>query len=158
MTSSSVLPAAQVRTIADLRGNRRRVRKEKRVRAMLFIAAAASIVISALIVWTLFREAWTFLSGLIDESGLGGLVDDGARPGWYPRSGRFDLLTIVYGTLIVSGISIVVAAPLGLGAAVYLSEYASPRARRLLKPILEVLAGIPSVCSGSSRSASSDQI
>jgi phosphate transport system permease protein len=54
----------------------------------------------------------------------------------------------VYGTLIVSAISIVVAAPLGLGAAIYLSEYASRRARRVLKPILEVLAGIPSVVFG----------
>jgi phosphate transport system permease protein len=99
-------------------------------------------------VWTLFREAWTFLSGLIDESGIGALVDSGARPGWYPRDGRFDVLTILYGTLIVSAISIVVAAPLGLGAAVYLSEYAGATARRVLKPILEVLAGIPSVVFG----------
>jgi phosphate transport system permease protein len=54
----------------------------------------------------------------------------------------------VYGTLIVSAISIVVAAPLGLGAAIYLSEYAGPRARRWLKPALEVLAGVPSVVFG----------
>ena len=45
-------------------------------------------------------------------------------------------------------IAMLVAAPLGLGAAIYLSEYASPRARRTLKPILEILAGIPSVVLG----------
>jgi phosphate transport system permease protein len=146
--TASFLNNTPVASVADLRGSRRRVRKERTVRALLFLAAAASILISALIVWTLFREAWTFLSGLIDQSGIGALVDDGARPGWYPRDGRFDLLTVVYGTLIVSAISIVVAAPLGLGAAIYLSEYAGPRARRWLKPALEVLAGVPSVVFG----------
>ncbi len=49
---------------------------------------------------------------------------------------------------MVAGIAMLVAAPLGLGAAMYLSEYASPRTRRTLKPILETLAGIPSVVLG----------
>lgn len=142
----SSMPA--VLSASDLRGNPRRMRTERVMRGVLFVAAALSIVISALIVWTLFKEAWTFLSGLIDTAGLGALIDGGRAPGWYPRNDRFDIPTIVYGTLIVSLVSIVVAAPLGLGAAVYLSEYASPRARRLLKPVLEVLAGIPSVVFG----------
>lgn len=118
------------------------------MRVVLFAAAVVSIVISALIVWTLFREAWTFLSGLIDTQGIGGLVDDADVPSWDPRRDRFDLLTIVVGTLLVSLVAMVVAAPLGLGAAIFLSEYASPRTRRLLKPVLEVLAGIPSVVFG----------
>lgn len=118
------------------------------MRTVLLVAAGVSIVISALIVWTLFREAWTFLSGLIDSQGLGGLVDDADVPSWDPRRDRFDLATIVLGTMIVSVVAMVVAAPLGLGAAIYLSEYASPRARRLLKPVLEILAGIPSVVFG----------
>jgi phosphate transport system permease protein len=54
----------------------------------------------------------------------------------------------VSATLIVTGIAMIVATPLGLGAAVYLSEYARPRARTVLKPILEVLAGVPSVVLG----------
>ena len=118
------------------------------MQAVLFAAAATSIVVSALIVWTLFTEAWTFLSGLIDSAGIGALIDSGKAPGWYPRNNRFDLPTIVLGTLIVSAVSIVVAAPLGLGAAVFLSEYASPRTRRLVKPVLEILAGVPSVVFG----------
>ena len=118
------------------------------MRGLLFASAAVSILVSVAIVWTLFKEAWEFLSGLIEESGIGALIDDGARPGWYPRDGRFDLPTIVLGTLIVSGVAIVVAAPLGLGAAIYLSEYARPRTRKWLKPILEVLAGVPSVVFG----------
>ncbi|MBI4883966.1 MAG: phosphate ABC transporter permease subunit PstC [Actinobacteria bacterium] len=140
------MPATLV--VGDLRGNSRRMRKERFMRGLLFVAAAISIVISVLIVWTLFTEAWTFLSGLIDEAGIGALIDDGKVPGWYPRNGRFDIPTIVYGTLIVSMVAIVVAAPLGLGAAVFLSEYASARVRRVLKPILEVLAGIPSIVFG----------
>jgi phosphate transport system permease protein len=130
--------------MADLRGNPRRIRKERLVRGLLFAAAAVSILVSALIVWTLFSEAWTFLSKI----DLSTLIDHGKAPGWYPREGRFDISTIVVGTLIVSLIALIVSAPLGLGAAVYLSEYAKPRARRILKPILEILAGVPSVVLG----------
>ena len=137
-----------VHSVADLQGDKRRVRRERLMRGLLFASAAVSILVSVAIVWTLFKEAWEFLDGLIAESGIGALIDDGARPGWYPRDGRFDLPTIVLGTLIVSGIAIVVAAPLGLGAAIYLSEYARPRTRKWLKPILEVLAGVPSVVFG----------
>ena len=118
------------------------------MRLLLLAAAVTSIVISALIMYTLFKEAWHFLVLLSEESGLGALIDDGANPGWYPRNGRFDLPTIVIGSILVSLVAIVVAAPLGLGAAVYLSEYASPRTRKWLKPILEVLAGVPSVVFG----------
>jgi phosphate transport system permease protein len=143
-TTSSTAPL----NVGDLRGNPRRIRKEHRMRGLLFAAAAVSIVISALIVYTLFKEAWHFLVLLSDETGIGSLIDDGANPGWYPRNGRFDILTIVVGTVLVSLVAIVVAAPLGLGAAVFLSEYASPRTRRWLKPILEILAGIPSVVFG----------
>jgi len=135
-------------TISDLSGNPRRVRRERRMKRVLLAAALTSILVSVLIVFTLFREAWTFASGLVRTTGLGALLDSGAKPGWYPRDGRFDLVTIVVGSLIVSAVAMVVAAPLGLGAAVYLSEYASPRARRWLKPVLEVLAGVPSVVFG----------
>jgi phosphate transport system permease protein len=114
----------------------------------MFGAAAVSIVISVAIVWTLFSEAWTFLSDLIGEQGFGGLVDRADVPSWDPRRGRFDIPTIFLGTVIVSAVAMVVAAPLGLGSAVFLSEYASPRVRRVLKPVLEVLAGVPSVVFG----------
>jgi phosphate transport system permease protein len=52
---------------------------------------------------------------------------------------------VFVGSLLVGGIAMIVAAPLGLGSAIYLSEYATPRSRRLLKPIVELLAGVPSV-------------
>lgn len=60
----------------------------------------------------------------------------------------YDLRTIFLGSVLVTLIAMVVAGPLGMGAAVYLSEYARPRVRRVLKPILEILAGIPSVVLG----------
>lgn len=77
-------------------------------------------------------------------------VDPGAllTDGWFPRRGMYDIATIVAGTLVISSVAMVVATPLGLGAGIYLSEYASPRARRILKPIVEVLASVPSVVLG----------
>jgi phosphate transport system permease protein len=65
--------------------------------------------------------------------------------GWYPRRGLFDMSTIIVGTFMIALIAMFVAVPLGLGAAIYLSEYAKPRVRRIVKPILEILAGIPSI-------------
>jgi phosphate transport system permease protein len=60
----------------------------------------------------------------------------------------YDIRTVVTGSILITGIAILVAIPIGLSAAIYLSEYASPRVRRILKPVLEILAGIPSVVLG----------
>ncbi len=67
---------------------------------------------------------------------------------WQPQIGQFGIWALVSATLITSAIAIAVALPLGLSAAIYLSEYAKPRARAVLKPILETLAGIPTVVYG----------
>lgn len=67
---------------------------------------------------------------------------------WSPQIGQFGVLPLVTATLVTSVIAMLVALPLGLSVAVYLSEYASDRARRTLKPILEVLSGIPTVVYG----------
>ncbi len=131
-----------VRTVDPdaLRGSSRRRRKESLIRALFLGAAIVSILISAAIVFSLIGKALLFITS----------VDIGAlwSSGWFPRRGLFDLKTIIAGTLIISGVAMMVATPLGLGAAVYLSEYATRRARRVLKPIVEVLAGIPSVVLG----------
>ncbi|HJP72208.1 MAG TPA: phosphate ABC transporter permease subunit PstC [Candidatus Limnocylindria bacterium] len=110
------------------------------VRGFFLAAAVVSVVISALIVLSLLGNALHFLIN----------VDKGAlfTDGWFPRRGMYDVATIVAGTLVISGVAMLVATPLGLGAGIYLSEYATPRARRWLKPILEVLASIPSVVLG----------
>ena len=69
---------------------------------------------------------------------------------WAPtfRPPSFGVLPLVSATLLIAGIAIVVAIPLGIGSAIYLSEYAKPRARKVIKPTLEILAGIPTVVFG----------
>jgi phosphate transport system permease protein len=67
---------------------------------------------------------------------------------WAPHLGQFGVLPLLNATLMVSGIAILVALPLGLAAAIYLSEYATARVRNTLKPILEILAGVPTVVYG----------
>jgi phosphate transport system permease protein len=130
----------------DLSGDRRRLRRERRVRWVFFAAAAVSVVITVAIVLSLAGQAWSFLSEIASdpETGLGSLAADG----WCPRRGRYQVMALIVHTLMVSAIAMVFAVPLGLGSAIYLSEYASPRVRRVLKPTLEILAGIPSVVLG----------
>jgi phosphate transport system permease protein len=127
-------------TPADLQISTRRSRNETIVRWSLLAAASASVLISALIVIVLVGEATSFLA----QVDLASLWADG----WFPRRGEFDIVTLIVGTILVSVIAMFIAGPLGLGAAIYLSEYASPRARAIFKPVLEILAGIPSVVLG----------
>jgi phosphate transport system permease protein len=131
-------------TVADLGPNKRRAGREKRVRAVVFAAAVVSVVISALILISLLGEAWTFISGIAADGNWATLWADG----WFPRRGLYSIPTLLVGSVIVGTIAMAVAAPLGLASAVYLSEYASPRVRRILKPGLETLAGVPSVVLG----------
>lgn len=127
-------------TVASLRGSPGRMRKEGIVRRAFLFTASLSIVISALIVLSLARETFTFVTQ-VDWSTVW-------SDGWFPRRGEYDIKTLFVGSLIVTVIAMVVAAPLGMGAAVYLAEYARPRVRKVLKPVLETLAGIPSVVLG----------
>ena len=127
-------------SVADLAGDTGRRRKERVIRAAFFGAAALCVLISALIIVSLIGKAVNFLTLIHPSQLLAG--------GWFPRQGDFGIATLLAGTLIVTVIGMLVATPLGLGAAIYLSEYARPRARRTLKPILETLAGIPSVVMG----------
>ncbi|MDQ3145939.1 MAG: phosphate ABC transporter permease subunit PstC [Actinomycetota bacterium] len=127
-------------SVASLRGDRGRLRKERLVRSLFLGAATLSIVISALIVFSLIREAMTFITEVEWATVW--------SSGWFPRRGLYDVKTIFVGSLLVTVIAMAVAAPIGMGSAIYLSEYARPRVRKVLKPILEVLAGIPSVVLG----------
>jgi phosphate transport system permease protein len=136
MTSAAISPPTQ----ALFRGSPQRRRKERIVRTVFLGAALLTVVISAFIVLTLVVDAVRFLLAIRPDQ----LVQDG----WYPRRGLFDILTVFLGTLIVTLVAMLVAAPVGLGTAIYLAEYASVRTRRVVKPILEILAGIPSVVVG----------
>ena len=124
----------------DLTGDVRRRRRESIVKALFFAAAAISILISVAIVLALIGKAWAFLTS-IELNQLWG-------NGWFPRRGRFDLSALLVHTLMITGIAMMVAVPFGLGSAIYLSEYARSGVRRVLKPTLEILAGIPSVVLG----------
>ena len=134
---STSVKAVEVR---DLRIAPARRRREALIKGFFFAAAALSILISIAIVLSLIGNAASFFIQ-VDKSLL-------FTDGWFPRRDMYDLATIVAGTLIIAGVAMLVATPLGLGAGVYLSEYATPRIRKTIKPIIEILASIPSVVLG----------
>lgn len=76
------------------------------------------------------------------------LIEFFTNTSWIPAIGEYGVLPLINATLMTSAIAMLVALPLGMGAAIYLSEYASVRARNTLKPVLEILAGIPTVVYG----------
>jgi phosphate transport system permease protein len=135
MSSMTTVPAT-----IDLTGNPRRRRKEASWRWFFRAAALSTLVISAAIVISLVGKAFTFITNI----DLNTLWADG----WFPRRGEYDLKTLFAGSLLVVGVAMIIAAPLGLGTAVYLAEYAPERVRRILKPIVELLASIPSIVIG----------
>ena len=126
--------------------NRRRSRRaleERIVRGVLFASALVSVLTTVGIVFSLLSQAL----GFFQQIGVWEFLT-GTRwaPILIPQS--FGVLPLVAGTLMVSIIAAAVAVPVGLATAVFLSEYAPDRVRRVLKPILEVLAGIPTVVYG----------
>ena len=123
-------------------GVRRRRWGEEVIRALLFLAAAISVLTTVGILVALLTESIPFFrevgTKFFTESEWSPLFAD-------PQFGIWPLLN---GTFLITGIAILVAVPIGLGSAVYLSEYASPRVRKTVKPILEVLVGVPTVVFG----------
>jgi phosphate transport system permease protein len=140
MTSTAAARDLPTMDVGELAGTPARHRKERIIRGLFQGAAMLSVAISAAIVLSLIGKAVVFLTGV----DLGTLWDRG----WFPRRGLFDVKTIVTGTLVITGIAMLLAGPLGVGTAIYMSEYAKPRVRRFLKPLIELLAGIPSVVLG----------
>ena len=116
---------------------------EKIIRGSLFTAAVISVLTTFGILISLLIPSIEFFLEVPITDFLFGTV-------WTPlfNNGEFGVLPLISGTLVITGIAVLVAIPLGLGSAVYLSEYASPRVRKVLKPTLEVLAGIPTVVFG----------
>ena len=126
---------------ADLRRHSRP--RETLIQAFLFACGGLSILTTLGIVVVLGRESLLFFAS--DEVDLVEFVTGGQ---WQPAIGRFGVWPLVTATLMTSFFAMVVSLPLGLSAAIYLSEYASTRARSVLKPILEILAGVPTVVYG----------
>jgi phosphate transport system permease protein len=113
------------------------------IESLLFISGAISILVTVGIVVVLFTDALKFFNR--EEVTLGQFF---FTTTWQPAIGHFGIWSLVNATLLVSLIAMLVALPLGLMVAIFLSEYASHRVRGILKPILEVLAGIPTVVYG----------
>lgn len=116
---------------------------ERLIETGLFSAAGASILVTVGIIGVLLAETIAFLREVSVIEFLFGTV-------WTPlfASKHFGVLPLVAGTVLVSAIAMAFALPAGLLSAVYLSEYASTGTRRIIKPVLEILAGIPSVVYG----------
>jgi phosphate transport system permease protein len=123
-----------------LAGNRTRHARERWIGWLFLTAALVSVAITVFIILTVVEEAISFLTQ-ID-------LDQLFTAGWFPRRGMFDIPTLLIGTFLVTAIAMLIAAPVGLLSAIYLAEYASPRVRSGIKPVLEVLAGVPSVVLG----------
>jgi len=126
-----------------LRRNATRDAREAIVRALLFGAAAISLLTTAGIVLALFVEAFQFFQRVSIFEFLGSTE-------WTPlfENQKFGIWALVSATVTTSLIAMIIAVPLGLLAAIYLSEFASSRARQILKPLLEILAGVPTVVYG----------
>jgi phosphate transport system permease protein len=124
---------------------RRRVRQiaEFLIERTLFLCAAGSILITAGIIFVLVFETAAFLREVPILEFLFGTV---WTPLFYDK--HFGVLPLAIGTLLVSGIAMLVALPAGLLTAIYLSEYAPASLRRIVRPVLEVLAGVPTVVYG----------
>lgn len=122
---------------------RRRAAGESAIQAVLFLCAVVSIGTTLGIIYVLLQETVLFFQQVSPLEFFGDTR-------WTPlfASKRFGVWPLVVGTVLVAVGAMVVALPLGLLAAIYLSEYASDRMRRILKPILEILAGIPTVVYG----------
>lgn len=117
---------------------------EKIMPILLFLAAAVSVLTTIGIVLTLIFETFIFFDAV-------SIKEFFTAKEWYPfseKEGSYGILPLVSGTLKVTIIAIIVAVPIGLASAIYLSEYATDRMRRIIKPILEVLAGIPTIVYG----------
>jgi phosphate transport system permease protein len=136
-------PDAPVNPLQRIDMRRKRRINETLIKALLFYCGFFSILTTLAIIYELAKEAllffkdpavtlWEFLTGLV----------------WQPKIGAFGVIPLVTATLVTSTIAMLVAIPLGLAVAIYLSEYASPRMRGIVKPAMEVLAGIPTVVYG----------
>ncbi|MBW3596542.1 MAG: phosphate ABC transporter permease subunit PstC [Planctomycetes bacterium] len=130
------------------RGERLRSRAHQRtgegvVTVLVACAGVFSVLITAAIVAVLAGQTWTFFRR--PEATLAKFF---FATEWYPHYGDFGIWPLVAGTMLVAAVAIAVALPLGLITAIYLSEYAPRRVRAVIKPTLEVLAGIPTVVYG----------
>ena len=123
----------------------RRSLAERAIKALLAAAAFLSVLTTTGIVFELLREAIRFFGTVpVGDFFLGRK--------WTPLAGgesqSFGVLPLIWSTLYLTFIGLLVAIPVGLGVGIYLAEYAAPRIRRIFKPVVELLAGIPTIVFG----------
>ena len=116
---------------------------ERLIQTFLLFCGAFSILTTLGIVYELGKEALLFFR--TPEVNLWGFL---TGPQWQPQINQFGILPLVTATLVTTAFAILIAVPIGLCVAIYLSEYASSKARSIIKPTLEILAGIPTVVYG----------
>jgi phosphate transport system permease protein len=136
-TRTGAAPGAPVLGVARRRWG------ERAIQWVLFGAALISVLTTLGIVASLLGETIKFFQ----DAGLASFITDGD---WKPlfSDPQYGIWPLVNGTLLLTGIAVCVAVPIGLGSAIYLAEYASPRARKVVKPALELLVGVPTVVLG----------
>ncbi|WP_432363855.1 phosphate ABC transporter permease subunit PstC [Sporosarcina sp. UB5] len=125
------------------RGNSIRRRIERLIPIFLTLIASLSVLTTIGIIWTLLSETVEFFKRVPFLDFFTGTV---LRP--LSQNPEFGVLPLLMGTVTSSLIAMAVAAPIGLMAAIYLSEYASPKVRKVVKPVLELLAGVPTIVYG----------
>lgn len=125
-------------------------RHEQAANFGMMLASAAAILVTIGIVLALLSNAELFFSKYPIQDFLFGLHWSKDAPIREDQAGGFNLgaVPVFYGTLVVSLVALTVALPIGLMSAIYMAEYAGPRVRGIFKPILEILAGIPTIVYG----------
>jgi len=116
-------------------------RRESLVRAVLLLAAFSAVSVLAVITVFIFVEG----TPIMFRRGVGQFL---FGQDWFPGEGRFGLLPMIIGSVQVTLGALLIGVPFALACAVFLTEFSSPRLRRILKPVIELLAGIPSVVYG----------
>lgn len=125
------------------RGNSIRRRVERLIPIFLTLLASLSVLTTIGIIWTLLSETVEFFKRVPFLDFFTGTV---LKP--LSQNPEFGVLPLLIGTVTSSLIAMAVAVPIGLMAAIYLSEYASPKVRKVVKPVLELLAGVPTIVYG----------
>jgi phosphate transport system permease protein len=117
--------------------------EERSIEWVLILVSTISILTTVGIVMTLFYESYEFFSVV-------SVVEFFTTLRWAPvfDPPSFGVLPLLSGTFLIAFLSSFISLPLGLGSAIYLSEFASKKARKIIKPVLELLAGIPSIVYG----------
>jgi phosphate transport system permease protein len=124
---------------------------DRAVKSVLLISTVASILVTVLIIVSISSETLSFFSHVSPAEFFFGTEwspQTAIRSDQAGSSGTFGAVPVFFGTLMIALIAMIVATPLGLMSAIYLSVYAGPRFRKGCKPVLEILAGVPTVVYG----------